>query len=127
MYNFSVSFDNSPQVLSETEKYIYKNINRVGELHPGHLYGLPKLHKDIENPPLRPIISMSGTITHDVSKFLNGIIRPYIDMSHSICSSDEALVNIQTLILDPGEKLVSLDVESLFTNVLKLGVPPMPE
>ena len=50
---------------SETEKYIYKNINRVGEFHPGHLYGLPKLHKDIENPPLRPIISMSGTITHN--------------------------------------------------------------
>ena len=78
---------------------------------------MPKIHKDPNDPPLRPIISMSGTITHDVSKYLNNIIWPFIDQRYMLKSSHELLAHLKTLRLAPGNHLVSLDVESLFTNV----------
>ena len=39
-----------------TNYQIYKKLKRTGEYCPGHLYGLPKVHKNAENPPLRPMI-----------------------------------------------------------------------
>ena len=98
-------------------KHIFKNLNRIGEYGPGHLYGLPKIHKNPTDPPLRPIISMTGTITHDVSKYLNNIIRPFIDQRYMLKSSHELLVHLKTVKIAPSDHLVSLDVESLFTNV----------
>ena len=101
----------------QTLNYVYKQLHRVGEYPNGHLYGQPKIHKDSKNPPLRPIISMSGTVTHEIAQFLNKMIRPYVDNSHMLRSTDELLLHTKDLKLEPGEELVSLDVESLFTNV----------
>ena len=70
-----------------SNKHLYFKLRRVGNFADGHLYGLPKLHKNIEAPPLRPIISMSGTVTHDIAQFLNNIIRPYF-----VTSGTELLV-----------------------------------
>ena len=41
---------------------------------PGRLYGLPKCHKEAKDgplPPLRPIISYSGTVTEQISHFVD--------------------------------------------------------
>ena len=101
----------------QTLNYVYKQLHRVGEYPNGHLYGLPKIHKDPIDPPLRPIISMSGTVTHEIAQLLNDMIRPYIDNRYMLKSTDELLLHTKDLKLAPGEELVSLDVESLFTNV----------
>ena len=50
---------------------IYKLLKRTGEYCNGHLYGLPKIHKNATDPPLRPIISMTGTVTHDIAQQIN--------------------------------------------------------
>ena len=60
---------------------------------------------------------MSGTVTHDVAQYLNSIIRPYLNSQYIIQSSDELLVHLETMKLQPTQQLCSLDVESLFTNV----------
>ena len=94
---------------SITNKYkqqypqIYKKLHISGEYPPGHLYGLPKVHKSSSDPPLRPIISMSGTVTHDVAAYLNGIIRPYIDEKHIIKSTDEFLACFADTKLKKGQ------------------------
>lgn len=41
---------------------------------PGHLYGLPKVHKP--HTPLRPILSAIGTFNYNVAKFLVPLIAP---------------------------------------------------
>ena len=73
------------------------------------------IHKKITVPPLRPIISMSGTVTHDVAEYLNTLIRPFIDSRHLVKPNDEFLLCIKNTILS-DKKLVSLDVTSLFTK-----------
>jgi len=97
--------------------HTFYKLRRSGEFYNGHLYGLPKVHKDEKNPPLRPIISMSGTVTHEVAQFLNDLIRPYLNTSKIVRSSTEVLADLRELTLSPDDHVVSLDVESLFTNV----------
>ena len=101
--------DNLPQ--------IHKKLRVTGEYSPGHLYGLPKIHKSCTDPPLRPIISMSGTVTHSIASYLNNIIRPYIESKYILRSTDEFLACFGNTKLLNGQVLCSLDVESLFTNV----------
>ena len=34
-----------------------------GHITPGYIYGNPKTHKNVQNPPLGPIVSQVGTVT----------------------------------------------------------------
>ena len=103
--------------LKKDSPHLYYKLRRVGDYKNGHLYGLPKIHKNADDPPLRPIISMCDTVTHEISQYLNSIIRPYIDTRHMVSSGDEILVDFQDRTIERNQKLVSLDVTSLFTNV----------
>ena len=103
--------------VKESLKSTYYKIRRIGDYNNGHLYGLPKIHKNTDDPPLRPIISMTGTVTHDVAQYINNIIRPYLNTTKIVTSGTELLVNVEDLKLEEGECLVSLDVEKLFTSV----------
>jgi hypothetical protein len=42
-------------------------------------YGLPKIHKD--NNPLRPIVSLPGSPTYNLSKYLADILKPLVSTS----------------------------------------------
>ena len=95
---------------------VHKQLKITGDFYNGHLYGLPKIYKNATAPPLRPIINMSVTVTHELAQYLNKQIRPYIDRSHMISSSDELLIKLHDT-LHRNQVLASLDVESLFTNV----------
>ena len=101
----------------ETNNDLFKVLHRTGDYANDHLYGLPKVHKNSNDPPLRPIISMSGTVAHDVSEHINTIIQPYMNTQHVIRSSDELLLKLKNLQMQDEQKFSSLDVESLFTNV----------
>ena len=96
---------------------VYRQLRVLGEFPPGHLYGLPKVHKNASDPPLRPIVSMSGTVTHSIASYINDLIRPYINSKYIIRSSDEFLAAFKDVKLSGNNVLCSLDVESLFTNV----------
>ena len=88
----------------------------VGDYSPGYIYGNVKVHKDLINPPLRPIISQISTPTYKIAKQLNEILKPYIPQKYSLESSDDLLLALKS-IEKPDGILASLDAESLFTNV----------
>ena len=88
----------------------------IGQYQPGYIYGNAKIHKNKENPPLRPIISQLGTPTYEVAKKLNEIISPYLPSKYLIKSTAEFIDLLQNYD-SPQGYLTSLDVESLFTNV----------
>ena len=109
--------NNIAKEFKEESEYIFKLLKRVGEYNQGHMYGLPKLHKNIENPPLRPIISMTGTVTHDIAQYINSLIRPYLCNNYTVKSSEEFIARINDIKIKRNQNVVSLDVQSLFTNV----------
>ena len=82
---------------------------------PGKLYGLAKVHK--ENYPLRPVCSMINTPEHCLAKFLDDLIKPHIPKQNMLCSTKHFLDKLDEFKIQPGDKMVSFDVVSLFTNV----------
>ena len=84
------------------------------------MYGLPKIHKP--NVPLRPIISSRDSPCRELSKVLLNILTPLVGKTDSfIKNSKDFVEKSKTIVLTETDRLVSFDVESLFTNV------PVPE
>nr|XP_053627747.1 uncharacterized protein LOC128685277 [Cherax quadricarinatus] len=79
-----------------------------------YFYGLPKTHKpDI---PLRPIISSRGSVSYSLASWLAKILTPFLGTfspAH-LRHFQDFIERVHSL---PTCKMLSLDVESLFTNV----------
>ncbi|BHF72585.1 hypothetical protein SprV_0401565300 [Sparganum proliferum] len=79
-------------------------------------YGLPKVHKD--GAPLRPIVSLKGTPTYGLAKWLFRRLKFLIAESDTtVSSSAQFLEKLKGVILHPNEVMVSFDVTSLFTSI----------
>jgi len=76
------------------------------------MYGLPKIHKERE--PGRPIISVGGTYNFRLPKYLDQILKPLIPTNNYIIKDTFDFVNMPNT---PNQRMVSFDVESLFTNI----------
>lgn len=81
-------------------------------------YMLPKIHKNLENPPGRPIISGNGSVTEPASKFVDFHIKQFvIDLPSFIQDSTFVLNKIKEMKNIGTAFLVTMDVESLYTNI----------
>ncbi|BHF71799.1 hypothetical protein SprV_0401485900 [Sparganum proliferum] len=79
-------------------------------------YGLPKVHKP--GVPLRPIVSLRGTPTFGLSKWLYQRFRFLTEDSQwTVKSAEQFLRSIRHLEIEPDEMMVSFDVVSLFTSI----------
>ncbi|CAJ0928078.1 unnamed protein product [Ranitomeya imitator] len=82
------------------------------------LYTLPKIHRDLQRPPGRPIVSGRGSLFNKISFFLDRLFRKFAvsapsyerDMSDFIKSLEAVQVVDSTW-------LVSFDVTSLYTSI----------
>lgn len=80
------------------------------------LYGLPKLHKT--NIPLRPILSMSGSPVHSLSRWLVDKLKPVQEFFTQFTVKDSFLFADMVRDIDLSSvTMYSFDVQSLFTNV----------
>ena len=80
------------------------------------MYGLPKIHK--HGNPLRPIVSSTGSVSYQLSKYLASLLNPVLGtISGSHITNSENFINkiINTNL--ERKIMISLDVLSLFTNV----------
>ena len=82
---------------------------------PGKLYGMCKVHK--KDNPMRPVVSMIGTPEYQLAKYLDDIIKPNIPDKFMLYSTNDFLEKMNKFKIRPGDKCVSFDVCSLFTNV----------
>ncbi|BHF62108.1 hypothetical protein SprV_0100508900 [Sparganum proliferum] len=79
-------------------------------------YGLPKVHKP--GVPLRPIVSLRGTPTFGLSKWLyQRLCFLTKDSEWTVKSAEEFLSRIKRLEVKADEVMVSFDVISLFTSI----------
>ena len=93
-----------------------KKIKAIGS-RPGILYGLCKVHKAIIDvcPSFRPILSVIGTPSYKLAKFLvpklSSITFNELTVKDSFAFAEEIVHQYGTLFMG------SLDVDSLFTNI----------
>ena len=101
---------------------IYNSIYPTAS-RPGRFYGTAKLHKleqgceDVDQLPIRPIISNIGTATYKTSKYLAKLLAPLTKSNYSISSTTEFIEKIRNLKVDNNHEMISFDVSNLFTNV----------
>ena len=60
------------QIKQDNKEYPLQKL--IGHFEPGYIYANPKIHKQLQDPPFRPIISQVGTVTYELSKHINEII-----------------------------------------------------
>ena len=88
--------------LKDKDKLNETTYNRIrpNDASTTKFYGLPKIHKN--NIPLRPIVSLPGSPTYELSKYLAMILHPLVKTStHTINNTNEFLTNIKDLKLEP--------------------------
>ena len=90
---------------------------------PGRFYGTAKLHKleegcdDVNQLPVRPIITNIGTATYKTSKHLAKLLAPLTKSKFTINSTKDFITFTKNLKIGKNEEMVSFDVSNLFTNV----------
>ncbi|CAI9583897.1 unnamed protein product, partial [Staurois parvus] len=83
-----------------------------------YFYFLPKVHKNPNNPPGRPIVAATGSITSCFSQYIDHFLQPLAQAQHSyIRDSGHLLELLQTYSWEPDYCWVSLDVCSLYTSI----------
>ena len=83
------------------------------------LYMLPKIHKDMTNPPGRPILSGCGSILEPVGRYINTFPEALVPLQETFTKDSTHMFNlIEGTPFDPGrDLLVTLDIVSLYTNI----------
>lgn len=72
----------------------------------------------MDNPPGRPIISGNESLTEPLSKYIDFHIKPFVSSLPSFIQDSTQVLNKLKLIKNIGEGfLVTMDVESLYTNI----------
>ena len=77
------------QITQNTSTYLTTDIDRTQQF-----YLLPKIHKDINNPPGRPIVSGSRGHTEKISQFVDHFIGPLVPLSRSYIRDSTHMINI---------------------------------
>ncbi|CAJ0966054.1 unnamed protein product [Ranitomeya imitator] len=82
------------------------------------LYLLPKLHKNINAPPGRPIISGRGNYLENVGRWIDSVLQPLVcNLPSYLKDTSEFLRKIDGLSIESDSAFVTIDVESLYTNI----------
>ncbi|CAJ0955360.1 unnamed protein product [Ranitomeya imitator] len=83
------------------------------------IYILPKIHKDLHNPPGRQIVASTDSILAPISIYLEKILTPLIRNTRSFLLDTGAFLQIIRNItpVPPHSILVSFDVKDLYTSI----------
>ncbi|XP_075448371.1 calcium uptake protein 2, mitochondrial isoform X1 [Ascaphus truei] len=81
-------------------------------------YHLPKLHKDKVNPPGRPIISGVGSMTSNLSQYIDYYLQPYvINLKSYIRDTLHVIDSTSDIIWKDTFHWITCDVSSLYTCI----------
>lgn len=81
-------------------------------------YGLPKIHKRLIDPPLRPIVSSIDSLTEPLSQYVDFFLRKYVHSLPSYLGDTTDILNVvNDWHCEQNDILVSLDVQSLYTCI----------
>ena len=102
----------SEDLTEEEAIYLFRDNPRTS-----NFYTLPKIHK--KNNPGRPIVNSIGSITEKLSEFVDENIKNLAQQVPSyIKDTTHFLTLIQDITTNPDDLLVTIDVSSLYTNII---------
>ena len=112
----------------KSKKYItnkeYKFLKPPEEPRPRKLYLLPKIHKELNKwtnskiPPGRPIVSDCSSDTYNLAAYLDHFLTPLSTLHPAyVKDTPDFLDKIRNIKIDKQAYLITLDVESLYTNI----------
>jgi hypothetical protein len=107
-------------ISEQTQRWAKVNVSAT-KTH--RFYTLPKIHKTLDNPPGRPIVSGTNGPTENLSKLVDDWLQQHVtDLPSYIKDSTHMLKTIEQWNLDKGPfptntKLVTIDVNALYTNI----------
>ncbi|XP_077528258.1 uncharacterized protein LOC144139901 [Haemaphysalis longicornis] len=120
--------DPTPQVQRELNKLLANIFKKYPDFRSLYLrlicrngsapgfYGLPKIHKP--DVPLRPIVDFTTSPLRALSNFLHQVLSPLVGKTPTHVKNAGHFVELVSQVpIDPGDRLVSFDVVSLFTSV----------
>lgn len=96
------------------DENIIRRIQPCGS-RAGVMYGLPKVHK--KGTPIRPIISAMNTYNYNLAKWLEEILKQIVNQEYMLIDTFDFVNKVSQLNVKDHQKMVSFDVESLFTNI----------
>ena len=97
----------------DSAKHILQNDPR-----PARFYLLPKIPKNINQPPGRPIMAGNGHPTEKLSEYVDLHLKPHIpEINSYIKDTSHFLEIIKNIERPPGAKIAAFDVTSLYTNI----------
>ncbi|XP_075208158.1 uncharacterized protein LOC142313057 [Anomaloglossus baeobatrachus] len=81
-------------------------------------YMLPKVHKSLLKPPGRPIVAGIGSIFEQLCAYLDFYLQPFaLRLESYVRDSADLISQLEELNIPEGTILVTMDVESLYTNI----------
>jgi hypothetical protein len=94
------------------------NLLPVTKPTPAKFYLLPKVHKNIEAPPGRPIMAGNGHPTERISQYVDEHLKQHMKSIPSYIKDTNHFLEIcRNTTLPPNSRIVTLDVSSLYTNI----------
>ena len=82
------------------------------------MYYLPKIHKSLENPPGRPIISGIDSITSRIGKYIDEFLQPLVTQTPSYLRDTTQVLNLLSeTVWREGYIMATADVNSLYTII----------
>jgi hypothetical protein len=85
---------------------------------PARFYLLPKIHKNVIDPPGRPIAASNGHPTERISQYLDEILKEHItDIPSYIKDTNHFLQICHSTTLPDNAKIATFDVTGLYTNI----------
>ena len=94
------------------------------EIRPRQFYMLPKIHKPIEKwpvsnmPPGRPIVSDCSSETYQIAEYIDHFLQPLASKHDSYLKDTSDFLNkLKETKINENSLIVTLDVESMYTNI----------
>lgn len=108
------------QALKDTNFILTKNEkNKLINMNPAipTLKALPKIHK--LNTPIRPVVNCRNAPTYHLAKFLHKHISQHFSFqdNRSVKNTSDLIKNLNKIEVKENSRLVTFDVENMFTNI----------
>lgn len=101
-------------------KNLYSYLEKDRDFNLPKFHILPKIHKQTKPIPTRPIVGALNWLTTPYSKVLDKLIQPHLsNLPHILKNSQTLCHDLATNLnsFDSNLLLVTLDIESLYTNI----------